>query len=384
MLPTVAPIGISHQKHHKYKHKIQETPINMSNYNTELKEKSPMKLSINNFLGKFSTPQTRAIVIDAETLLSSSTLVSYGVDPLNIVVLNDDASIIEAAHKRGHTQSIAGISSAVLPKLHGSYDIIYLDYCGFPDIRSDGFNPAYDILWSGDRLADDGIMVVTFSRRATNCVEKAEAMIPVSLELVKSICYSETCAMFAMILTKGKKQRHIRDTFNQIKIDTHKRKRDCVEESQPSKKKKNSSWKETYDRLVAERMKDALPDTYSLIVYYWRGHLSPGIVERKAGQRRRVLWVDSASPNDYGVAEGYFPFGKHVNLADADHDKSDYNWAYYYDTFEVVSEEDMMELKTLPIKIKPDQYKEIKERVQMSKQDETYPILATYFGVKLA
>ncbi len=224
----------------KAKNKIQN--LKMTSYNTILKEKSPMKATMNNFLGNFANPQTKAIVLDAETMLSSSTLVRHGVDPLNIVVVNNDTNIIDTAHRNGHTKSIAGISSAVLPQLRGSFDIIYLDYCGFPDIRSDGFNPAFDILWAGDRLNKDGIMVVTFSRRATNCVEKAEAMIPVSLELVKTICYSETCAMFAMILTKGNDQRFIRDTFNEIKLSHHKKRKmeEITEDSQPKKKKKKT------------------------------------------------------------------------------------------------------------------------------------------------
>ena len=374
------------QAHNSYK---------MSSYNTEIKTKSPMKQTINTFLGTYAKPTTKALVIDAETLLSSSTLVSCGVDPLNIVVLNDDTTIIEKAHRAGHLKSTTGISSAVLPRLEvEQYDIVYLDYCGFPDVRSDGFNPAYDILWCGDRLADDGIMVVTFSRRATNCVEKAETMIPVSLELVKTICYSETCAMFAMILTKGgSNPRAIRDRFNRIKLDVHKRKREEDDEAvntllllteQPAAKKRKSSWKDTYDQLVKERMKHAYPEKYSLIAYYWEGRLSPGIVERKSGKRRRVLWVDHESPVDYGVAEGYFPFGKHINIADPDHDKSNYNWTYYYDTFEVVSEADMLEIKNLPIQMQREHYLQVKQRIQSAERKKEYPVLASYFGVKLA
>lgn len=357
----------------------------MSTYNTTLKEKSPMKASINKFLGRFSNPETKAIVIDAESLLSSSTLKDHGVNPLNIVVINTDESIIKKAHKKGHTLSIPGISSAVLPKLHGSYDIIYLDYCGFPDIRSDGFNPHYDILWSGDRLSDGGIMVVTFSRRATNCVEKAESMIPVSLELVKTICYSETCAMFAMILTKGKDHRFLRDTFNDIKLKVHQpKKRKPVDVVTAVAKKPKVDVMGVHAKGVAERMTHALPDKYSLIVYCWKGHLSPGVVEKvKNEYRMKVLWVDEHSPFDYGSTDGYYPFRRHMNLGQSNVLKKDGDWAYLYDTYEIVDENDLDELKEVPIKMKKRDYLVLKESVQQNTLKKAFLPLVEYFGVKL-
>ena len=101
----------------------------MTTYNTILKEKSPMKSSINNFLGNFATSETKAIVLDANSMLSSSALVTRGVNPLNIIVINDNQDIIDIAHKNGHVKSITGISSLVLPRLYGNFDLIYLDYC---------------------------------------------------------------------------------------------------------------------------------------------------------------------------------------------------------------------------------------------------------------
>lgn len=376
----------------KSKNKIQN--LKMTSYNTILKEKSPMKATMNNFLGNFANPQTKAIVLDAETMLSSSTLVRYGVDPLNIVVINNDTNIIDTAHRNGHTKSIAGISSAVLPQLRGTFDIIYLDYCGFPDIRSDGFNPAFDILWSGDRLNKDGIMVVTFSRRATNCVEKAEAMIPVSLELVKTICYSETCAMFAMILTKGNDQRFIRDTFNEIKLSHHKKRKmeEVTEESQPKKKKKKTEKKTKKKSTVPEkhttiarenRLKDNLPSRYSLIAYYYDGHLSPGIVEIVKDRLMRVLWVDTESPYDYGANKDYYPIGNHVDISDPTHSKDNFGWTYLYDIFETGNQEDIDEMKRLPISMKRKDFLEVKKKVEDNRLAENYVHLVTYFGIEL-
>jgi len=379
----------------KRKNKIEN--LKMTSYNTILKEKSPMKSTMNNFLGNFANPQTKAIVLDAETMLSSSTLVRHGVDPLNIIVINDDPIIIDTAHRNGHTKSITGISSAVLPQLRGSFDLIYLDYCGFPDTRSDGFNPAFDILWSGDRLNKDGIMVVTFSRRATNCVEKAEAMIPVSLELVKTICYSETCAMFAMILTKGNDQRFIRDTFNDIKLNQHeKRKREEISEQVTPKKKKKktekkkkkipkkSSVPEKHTVVAKEnRLKDKLPSRYSLIVYYYDGHLSPGIVEMVKDKLMRVLWVDTETPYDYGTNKDYYPIGNHVDISDPTHSKDNFGWTYLYDTFETNDQADIDEMKALPISMKRKDFLEVKQKIEENRIVENYVHLVTYFGIEV-
>ncbi len=94
----------------------------MSTYNTTLKEKSPMKTTINNFLGRFSNPETKAIVIDAESLLSSSTLKECGVNPLNIVVINTDESIIKKHTRR------------VIPFLLQGYHLRYYLNCMVPMI----------------------------------------------------------------------------------------------------------------------------------------------------------------------------------------------------------------------------------------------------------
>lgn len=362
----------------------------MTTYNTILKEKSPMKSSINNFLGNFATSETKAIVLDANSMLSSSALVTRGVNPLNIIVINDNQDIIDIAHKNGHVKSITGISSLVLPRLYGNFDLIYLDYCGFPDIRSDGFNPAFDLLWSGDRLSKGGIMVVTFSRRAVNCVEKAEAMIPLSLELVKTIYYHETSSMFAMILTKGNGQRFIRDTFNNIKLVQHEKRKREPEEAPPKKKPRKKKTpvvapvvgKHSTTEKV-KRLKDTIPAKYSLIAFYYGGYLSSGIVEIVKDKLMKILWVDTNSPYDYGLNKDYWPIGNHVDISDPNHSKDNFGWAYFYDTFETITEEDIDEMKALPISMKRKDFLEIKQKVSENQQAKQFVNLVTYFGIEL-
>jgi len=195
----------------------------MPNYNTKLKKRSLTKIAINKFLKQLSTPQTNAIVIDAETFLSSSALVSGGVDPRNIVVINNNDSIIKNAHKKGHTKSIVGISTTVFMEFLPTsplYDIIYLDFCGIPDTRGDGWCPQYDILWCATFLKKGGTMVVTFSKRISNCAEKIEKMIPYHLLTeVKHRDYCETSPMIFYILTNDDDTNHVnhlRHKFNHI------------------------------------------------------------------------------------------------------------------------------------------------------------------------
>lgn len=190
--------------------------MSYSNYNTDLKSKSTMKRTMNNFISSYVNEDTTAIVIDAKSLMSSKSLVNNGVSPENIVVINTDGDIIDEAHKNGHILSKKGISTHILPQLSGTYDIIYLDYCGTPEMHVDGFNPAFDLLWSADRIKENGIIVTTFSRRTKDAIEKANDMIPFTLTLAKEVNYCETVPMYSMILSKVN-PRDVRNKFNRLK-----------------------------------------------------------------------------------------------------------------------------------------------------------------------
>ena len=192
-------------------------------YNTVLKKKSKMKHVMNTFLTKCTTRESNAIVIDADTLMSSKTLTEHGLAPENIVVLNSDKNVIKAAKKQGHKRSVEGVSTSVLPYLPGFYDLIYLDYCGTP-VAKKYWNPHMDILWSADRLTDNGVVIVTFTTaRIDNAVERANLMIPTSLTLVKEVTYCETSPMYTMILCKSNDVKRLRDEFNMIHTSVKRR-----------------------------------------------------------------------------------------------------------------------------------------------------------------
>lgn len=169
-------------------------------YDPKQKQHSGMKHTMNNFLCALNP--TRALVIDAETLLSSSALLKHGLKPHNIVVLNGDSQTIQHAKAKGHYYSLAGISTHVLPYIDGTFDVIYFDYCGFPQKRSDGFDPEMDLHWAYSRLRKNGVVIVTFSRRFKDCFEKAKALAPNRLKVRKTVFYCETSSMLTMMLTK--------------------------------------------------------------------------------------------------------------------------------------------------------------------------------------
>ena len=175
-------------------------------YNTEKKKHSIMKNAMNAFISKHAHEDTKALVIDAETLLSSSRLTKKGVLPSNIVVINSDQDVIEKAKENGHIHSVCGVSTTVLSQIKGAFDIIYLDYCGTPkDNSTNGFSPQIDMWWATSNLKDDGILACTFSRRCQNAIKTALNLIPSALQLCFDIKYCETSAMYTMILTRKRR-----------------------------------------------------------------------------------------------------------------------------------------------------------------------------------
>lgn len=372
-------------------------------YNTALKMKSPMKTTINTFIGQCSTPESIALVIDADSMLSSSALVSHGVIPNNVIVLNSDNDIIKKAHEHGHTRSVAGFSTNVLDSFVDTFDIIYLDYCGTPDgNKSDGVLPKYDMLWAADRLSDDGIVIVTFSRRnhEGHAVERAQKMIPLSMDLLNVVYYCETSPMFAMMLVKKglNSKRNLRDKFNRIKMEIHDqinktpkltKKRKCdaddvVEKRQkvhedlilPDLVEKHST--EAYNK----RMESLSPERYSIIGYYYDNTLWKGVVEEvhKDG-RIKILWVDEKDKYDYGSCRGYYVAGTHIHIDSPNHNKNNGNWCYLYDTYETKTAEEIDELEDLPISLSRKNYLALKKRFIESMQTKTYMGILQYFGI---
>ena len=213
---------------------------NKMTYNTTLKKRSKMKRIMNIFLTQCTTADSNAIVIDADSLMSSKTLIRCGLTPENIIVLNNNKDIIKKAYKQGHINSVVGISTSVLPYLPGLYDLIYLDYCGTPAANKNGYwNPHMDVLWSADRLTENGVVIVTFTTgHIDNAIQRANLMIPNSLTLVKEVSYCETTPMYVMILSKSPDVKPLRDRFNLIytKVKNHKSK--LVQQMTIGKKRK--------------------------------------------------------------------------------------------------------------------------------------------------
>ena len=192
-------------------------------YRATQKKESDMKNAVNQFISEQANEHTKAIVIDAETLLSSTALANAGVLKQNITVLNCDPHVVRTAKEHGF-QSYAGYSTQTLLKLKGLYDIIYLDYCGTPkDNATHGFSPCMDLAWASHHLNKNGILLATFSRRCENAIEQANQIIPYGMQLVKEVTYHETCSMYCMILTNGSSTRELRDAFNKCYMERRKK-----------------------------------------------------------------------------------------------------------------------------------------------------------------
>lgn len=175
-----------------------------------------MKMSVNQLLEQNATSETRAVVIDADTLQSSKALLRGGALAQNIYVINSKKSIVAKARLQGHAQSVYGISTNILQHLNGPFDIIYLDYCGTPDDTFNGFKPRVDIWWAAANLAPGGFVVVTFSKRTADAKEKARALVPSSLALTFDTDYYETCAMYMMVLSPQKRNTPLRFMFESM------------------------------------------------------------------------------------------------------------------------------------------------------------------------
>ena len=173
------------------------------------------KQVINDFLAKwladFARARPRALVIDAESLMTSRSL-----GDVDITVLNSDPTICNKARALG-LNTACGISTTALRQVRGNFDMIYLDYCGVPAKQPNGFDPAFDLLWAADHLVDDGIVLATFSRRFKHCIATAENLIPNSLQLAKTHVYFETSAMMCMFLVK-ENARALRDSVNRALV----------------------------------------------------------------------------------------------------------------------------------------------------------------------
>ena len=263
------------------------------NYDTKTKQYSMMKNTVNAYLSKYVTSESRAIVIDAETFLSSSALVKGGAVPWNVHVINYDKDIVEQAIVSGHIHSVAGVSTKVLPTFSGTFDLIYLDYCGNPEATNSGYSPSLDLAFCADRLRENGLLLVTFSRRTSDAIEKANEMIPHSMTLVKEVQYCETVPMYMMIMTKGSsKVREYRDTFNGM-----------YRERKSKRKRESVSYGEKIRKVNTK-----LPTVHGLIEVKYK--MTNGtfkwfkaIVDGKRGNKLDVTWVDKDEKESFCTTE---------------------------------------------------------------------------------
>ena len=165
-----------------------------------------IKFAINYFIASVAPTNQKTAVIDSQHLNSTKILTEFGhtkIDvinymPLNIAAVNPDATMR------------TGVSTDVLRKLTrkkaGKYGAIYLDYCGTPrkNLRI-GFSPEDDMKMSHSLLADNGILIATFSQRGVkNCDAVAAAMIGrAGFQVLDVYKYFHTSAMVAIIAYKG-------------------------------------------------------------------------------------------------------------------------------------------------------------------------------------
>ena len=272
-----------------------------------------MKATMNAFLAACVKSDSKAIVIDAETLQSSKALVASGLDPANIVVINDNKHVIESAHQAGHTESIAGISTNVLGKLHSFYDCIYLDYCGTPDPSQNGWDPRLDMYYAADKLNDSGICIVTFTNgRTENAVIKATNQIPNSLHVVHVVHYRETSPMFSIILTKTtdlKYPKMLLRRYNEIAVE---KKASLPMKEKSTKKRCNKldiangrkRQKKTKKKASLQAKKRC---RYNTIAAYNKLNIANGRKRQKKGQRVCVRWgEDDREKYKQYVGEEYY------------------------------------------------------------------------------
>lgn len=182
-------------------------------YDAHNKSSSVMKTAVNSLLEQNAHRGTRAVVIDAESLQSSKALMRGGALAKNIFVINDNKSIIAKARKQGHIGSVRGISTKILKDLHGTFDIIYLDYCGTPDDTFNGFLPRVDFWWAAANLTPNGFIVATFSKRTLDAKQKARDLVPSTLSLTFDMDYFETSAMYMMVMSPHKHNVPLRFMF---------------------------------------------------------------------------------------------------------------------------------------------------------------------------
>jgi len=254
-------------------------------YNASLKRSSTMKQTMNNFIAHLPlvTTSSKAVVIDAETLQSSKALVARGLDPANIVVINDEEHVIELAKDAGHSKSMVGISTDVLRKLHSRYDCIYLDFCGTPErSQTTGWDPEKDILMAADKLNDSGVLIVTFTTgHIRHGVRKALLIRPDTLTKAHQVQYSETSPMISIILAKTRSCQYLQ-TLERLYLEMEQQ----VQKVQPNSKRKRKRQHETERVRVTWKTDDR--DDYK----EWIGKEFYGTVLKKVKKGYNIKYDD--------------------------------------------------------------------------------------------
>ena len=242
-----------------------------------------MKIAVNELLKTIASSNTKAFVLDAETLLSSKALTQAGVAPENIVVANTDYYIIQKAKELGHVHSLHGATTNVVA--NDSFDIIYLDYCGSPYDKLNGVSPQVDLWWAAANLTKDGTILCTFSKRAPDAAKKALSLVPSTLNVCVQIHYHETSAMFFMILTQTENIL-LKKTFYRIYGAISTVERSTVERSTVERR----------DTIVSKKRKREEYKSEDTVNVRWGDKVYAGTVVSKGRNlmyhKRRVLCYD--------------------------------------------------------------------------------------------
>ena len=354
-------------------------------YPSKLKVQSPMKKAMNKLLWNLadeSNPvDTYYIVIDAITLLSFRSLQEKGVAASHIIVINDDPRVIRKAKKAGSIHSKVGMSTDVLKNLpqHWKYKIVYLDYCRTTQ-RGKHYCPEFDVLWASTRLAKNGTLIMTYSRRKIqNVQEHAEKILSqTTLGLpVKVAPYFETSAMLSIIASNGDnlfKQRLSR-MFNLLKTEDDSF---SMYKTPKAITQSDSNIKDKFVHDVDKRLGINIPPLYSVIAYWYYNRFYAGIVTSvtKKKDKCKILWVDPDCPREYLKQSTHNILDQVRFTAKC---KETGNWCFLYDTFDIKTEEDKEELSQLPLIITKETCEELIQKIT-DEEEFMYP-LAHYFGV---
>lgn len=172
---------------------------------TTQKYSHAIKKALNTFIA-LSTPY-RIAVIDSCLLNSVTTINALSDEPRAIDVLNYNPLDLNAHDNAFMHSGVSTTSLSLLSRYRsGEYGSIYLDYCGTPRCNAvSGFDPESDISSAYTMLRQNGLLVVTFSKRGVRNVSgvAARMLAKAGFRVVRTHSYKSSSAMVSLLAVKG-------------------------------------------------------------------------------------------------------------------------------------------------------------------------------------